>query len=62
MRRASAWIGWALCLCASLAVRAQDYTEDDEMILDLIHEDNAEPESGTEPAAEFLRCNKVMAR
>ncbi|XP_030583789.1 proprotein convertase subtilisin/kexin type 9 [Archocentrus centrarchus] len=62
MRRTSAWIGWALCLCASLAVRAQDYTEDDEMILDLIQKDKAEPETGTEPAAELLRCNKVAWR
>ena len=61
MRRASAWIGWALCLCASLAVCAQDYPEDDEMILDLIREDATQPETGAEPAAEFFRCNKVKA-
>ncbi|XP_072244824.1 proprotein convertase subtilisin/kexin type 9 [Leuresthes tenuis] len=62
MRRASAWIGWALCLCASLAVCAQDYPEDDEMILDLIREDATQPETGAEPAAEFFRCNKAAWR
>ncbi|XP_018525742.1 proprotein convertase subtilisin/kexin type 9 isoform X2 [Lates calcarifer] len=60
MRRTSAWIGWALCLCASLAVSAQNYPEDDEMNLDLIREDGTQPESGAEP--EFLRCNKVAWR
>lgn len=59
MRLTSAWFGWALCLCASLAVSAQDDPEDDEMILDLIREDGTQPETGTEPSAEFLRCNKV---
>ena len=59
MRRAS-WVGWALALlCASSAVCAQDYTEDDVMILDLIREDGTQPETGSEPAAEFLKCNKV---
>uniref|UniRef100_A0A3Q1FCP2 Proprotein convertase subtilisin/kexin type 9 n=1 Tax=Acanthochromis polyacanthus TaxID=80966 RepID=A0A3Q1FCP2_9TELE len=62
MRRTSAWLGWTLCLCASLAVCAQDYTEDDEMILELIREDGTEPETGAEPAAEFLRCNKAAWR
>ncbi|XP_026201151.1 proprotein convertase subtilisin/kexin type 9 isoform X2 [Anabas testudineus] len=62
MRRTSAWVGWALCLCASLAANAQDYPEDDEMILDLIREDGTQPETGTEPAAEFLRCNKAAWR
>ncbi|XP_005923322.2 proprotein convertase subtilisin/kexin type 9 [Haplochromis burtoni] len=62
MRCTSAWIGWALCLCASLAVRAQDYTEDDGMILDLVGEDRTDPETGTDPAAEFIRCNKVAWR
>ncbi|GLD65765.1 proprotein convertase subtilisin/kexin type 9 isoform X1 [Lates japonicus] len=60
MRRTSAWISWALCLCASLAVSAQNYPEDDEMNLDLIREDGTQPESGAEP--EFLRCNKVAWR
>lgn len=59
MRRTSGWIGWALCLCASLTVSAQDYPEDDQMILDLIREDGTQPDTGAEPAAEFLRCNKV---
>ncbi|XP_041861213.1 proprotein convertase subtilisin/kexin type 9 isoform X2 [Melanotaenia boesemani] len=62
MRCAPAWIGWALCLCASLAVCAQDYPEDDEMILDLIREDGTQPETGAVPAAEFLRCNKAAWR
>lgn len=64
MRRTSAWIGWALCLCASLSASAQDYPEgDDDAILDLIREDRtAVPEPGAEPAAEFLRCNKPAWR
>lgn len=59
MRRTPVWVGWALCLCASLAASAQDYPEDDEMIPDLIRDDGTGPETGAEPAAEFLRCNKV---
>ncbi|XP_071343039.1 proprotein convertase subtilisin/kexin type 9 [Trachinotus anak] len=62
MRRTSAWIGWALCLCASLSVGAQDYPEDDEMTLGLIREDGTQPESGAEPAAQLLRCNKAAWR
>ena len=62
MHRTSGWIGWALCLCASLTVSAQDYPETDEMILDLIRGDGTRPETGAEPAADFLRCNKVMKR
>ncbi|KAG8003428.1 Proprotein convertase subtilisin/kexin type 9 [Nibea albiflora] len=61
MRRTCGWIGWALCLCASLTVSAQDYPEDDDMILDLIREDGTQPETGAVPAADFLRCNKVCA-
>lgn len=60
MRRTSGWIGWALCLCASLTVSAPDHHEDDEVILDLIREDGTPPETGAEPAAELLRCNKVI--
>lgn len=61
MHLTSAWVGLALCcLCASLAASAQDYPEDDEMILDLIREDGTQPETGAEPAAEFLKCNKVI--
>lgn len=56
MRRTSAWLGWALCLCASLAAGARDSAEDAEMRLDRIREDGTEPETGTE----FLRCNKVQ--
>uniref|UniRef100_A0A3Q3A3C3 Proprotein convertase subtilisin/kexin type 9 n=1 Tax=Kryptolebias marmoratus TaxID=37003 RepID=A0A3Q3A3C3_KRYMA len=63
MRATSAWIGWALCLCASsAAVCAQDDPEDDELILDLIRDDGTQPESGAEPAAEFLKCNKAAWR
>lgn len=60
MRSTSAWYGWTLCLCASLAASAQDYPEDDEMIVDLIREDGTAPGTGAEPAAEFLKCNKVL--
>lgn len=59
MRRGSRWIGWAICLCASLTVSARDYPEDDGMILDVMREDGTQPETGSEPAAAFLRCNKV---
>lgn len=62
MRRTSGWIGWALCLCASLTVSAQDYPEHDQMILDLIREDGTQPETRAEPAAEYLRCNKAAWR
>ncbi|XP_045905850.1 proprotein convertase subtilisin/kexin type 9 [Micropterus dolomieu] len=62
MRRTSGYIGWVLCLCASLTVSAQDYPEDDKMILDLIREDGTQPKTGAEPAAEFLRCNKAAWR
>ncbi|XP_070817883.1 proprotein convertase subtilisin/kexin type 9 [Chaetodon trifascialis] len=62
MRRTSGWIGWALCLCASLTVSAQDHHEDDEMVLDLIIEDGTPPETGAEPAAELFRCNKAAWR
>ncbi|XP_029285522.1 proprotein convertase subtilisin/kexin type 9 isoform X2 [Cottoperca gobio] len=62
MRRTSAWVGWALCLCTALAASAQDYPEDDKMILDLIREDGTQPETGDEPAAEFLKCNKPSWR
>ncbi|XP_037530232.1 proprotein convertase subtilisin/kexin type 9 [Nematolebias whitei] len=58
-----AWIGWALCLCASsAAVRVQDDPEDDEMILDLIRDDGTQPETGAEPTVEFLKCNKAAWR
>ncbi|KAG7228830.1 hypothetical protein INR49_008608, partial [Caranx melampygus] len=58
MCRTSAWIGWALCLCASLSASAQDYPEDDDPIVDLIRGDR----TVAEPAAEFLRCNKPAWR
>ncbi|KAJ0065345.1 hypothetical protein NL108_007071 [Boleophthalmus pectinirostris] len=62
MRLASVWVGLALCLCASLAVSAQDDPEDEEMILDLIRDDGTQTETGPEPSAEFLRCNKAPWR
>ncbi|KAM4629347.1 proprotein convertase subtilisin/kexin type 9 [Polymixia lowei] len=57
-------ISSALCLCAFmiLAVSAQDYSEEDEMMLDLIRQDATQPEGGTEPSAAFLRCNKPAWR
>nr|XP_019936315.1 PREDICTED: proprotein convertase subtilisin/kexin type 9 [Paralichthys olivaceus] len=62
MRRTSAWtwIGWALCLCASLAVSAPDLTEDEE--LDLTRGDETQPGPAAEPPAELLRCNKAAWR
>ncbi|XP_012721808.2 proprotein convertase subtilisin/kexin type 9 [Fundulus heteroclitus] len=62
MRPISGWIGWALCLCASSAVCAQDYTEDDETVLEAIRDDGHEAETGSEPAAELLKCNKAAWR
>lgn len=58
MRRACAWIGWALCVCASVSVCAQDDPEDDGMI----PEDGTQPErGGAGAAAEFLKSNKVKS-
>uniref|UniRef100_A0AAV2KY16 Proprotein convertase subtilisin/kexin type 9 n=1 Tax=Knipowitschia caucasica TaxID=637954 RepID=A0AAV2KY16_KNICA len=48
-------VGLALCLCASLAVSAQD-----EEVLDFIREDGTE--TGAEASAEFLRSNKASWR
>lgn len=68
MRRSCSWIGRALCLCASLAVSARydagdgGWDWDDDMILDVMREDATQPETGTEPAAAFLRCNKAAWR
>lgn len=62
MRRSCRWICWTLCLCASLALSARDDVGGDsvnDVLLDLMHEDGAVPQTGTEPAASFLRCNKV---
>ncbi|XP_020558603.1 proprotein convertase subtilisin/kexin type 9 isoform X1 [Oryzias latipes] len=59
MRRACAWIGWALCVCASVSVCAQDDPEDDGMI----PEDGTQPErGGAGAAAEFLKSNKAAWR
>lgn len=38
---------------------AGDGDWDDDMILDVMREDGTQPETRTEPAAAFLRCNKV---
>ncbi|XP_029938675.1 proprotein convertase subtilisin/kexin type 9 [Salarias fasciatus] len=62
MHRTSAWLGCALCLCASLVACAQDYPENDEMIPDPVSEDDTQSDTGDEPAAEFLRCNKAAWR
>ncbi|KAF1386096.1 hypothetical protein PFLUV_G00114600 [Perca fluviatilis] len=62
MHLTSAWVGWALCCLWASTTSAQDYPEDDEMILDLIREDGTQPETGAEPAAEFLKCNKAAWR
>lgn len=59
MHRTSAWLGYALCLCASLAVCVQDYPEDDEVIPGLIRQEETGSDNG---AAEFLRCNKAAWR
>lgn len=58
MRRSARWIGWALCLCASLTASAQD----DGALVDLTRGDGTESDTGAESAAEFLRCNKVKER
>lgn len=40
-------------------VCSEDYTEDDDMIISLILQDDTQPESGREPSADFYRCQKV---
>lgn len=57
----SGWIGCALCLCASLVVCAQDHTEEDDMILEMILDDGLQAEAGDAPSAQFLKCNKVRS-
>ncbi|XP_029684392.1 proprotein convertase subtilisin/kexin type 9 isoform X3 [Takifugu rubripes] len=51
------WMGCALCLCASLTGSARDSREDD--IMNLWRENGTQPDTGTEPTAEILKCNKV---
>lgn len=51
------WMGCALCLCASLTGSARDSREDD--IMNLWRENGTQPDTGTEPMAEILKCNKV---
>ncbi|XP_015244958.1 PREDICTED: proprotein convertase subtilisin/kexin type 9 [Cyprinodon variegatus] len=58
----SGWIGCALCLCASLVVCAQDHTEEDDMILEMILDDGLQAEAGDAPSAQFLKCNKAAWR
>ncbi|KAK5930878.1 hypothetical protein CgunFtcFv8_027080 [Champsocephalus gunnari] len=62
MRRTSAWVGWVLCLCTYLAASAQDYPDENEIILDLFREDGTKPEPRAVPTAEFLECNKAAWR
>ncbi|KAK5907306.1 hypothetical protein CesoFtcFv8_005173 [Champsocephalus esox] len=62
MRRTSAWVGWVLCLCTYLSASAQDYPDEDEIILDLFREDGTKPEPRAVPTAEFLKCNKAAWR
>ncbi|TWW57635.1 Proprotein convertase subtilisin/kexin type 9 [Takifugu flavidus] len=52
------WMGCALCLCASLTGSARDSREDD--IMNLWRENGTQPDTGTEPMAEILKCNKAV--
>lgn len=52
-------VGIFLCALVPLAISSEDYTEEEEMIISVIRQDDTQPESGTEPSAEFYRCNKV---
>lgn len=52
-------VGVFLCIFVPLTFSTEDYTEDEEMIISLIRQDDSQPESGTEPSADFYRCNKV---
>lgn len=38
----------------------EDYTEDEEMILSLILQDDTQPEAESRPSAQFYRCTKVL--
>ncbi|KAL4634940.1 proprotein convertase subtilisin/kexin type 9 [Arapaima gigas] len=52
---------WLCVLCvaaAARAVRAEDYTEDEHMIISLILRDDTRPEPAAEPAVPFYRCTK----
>ncbi|KAI1892009.1 hypothetical protein AGOR_G00149580 [Albula goreensis] len=51
-------IAFFLFVSLPFSVWAEDYPEDDDLILSLILQDDTQPESGTEPSADFLRCNK----
>ncbi|TNM87494.1 hypothetical protein fugu_005715 [Takifugu bimaculatus] len=51
-------MGCALCLCASLTGSARDSREDD--IMNLWRENGTQPDPGTEPTAEILKCNKAV--
>ncbi|XP_063056885.1 proprotein convertase subtilisin/kexin type 9 [Engraulis encrasicolus] len=51
-------VGIFLCALVPLAISSEDYTEEEEMIISVIRQDDTQPESGTEPSAEFYRCNK----
>ncbi|XP_035268801.1 proprotein convertase subtilisin/kexin type 9 [Anguilla anguilla] len=47
-----------LCLVLPFTAWAEDYAEDDGLILSVTLQDDTQPEPGTEPTADFLRCNK----
>lgn len=47
-----------LSIFVPFAVTTEDYTEDEELILSLIRQDDSQPEVSTGPSAEFYRCNK----
>ncbi|XP_030626616.1 proprotein convertase subtilisin/kexin type 9 [Chanos chanos] len=42
----------------AVVVCEEDYSEDEEMILSLIRQDDTQPEPGSEPSADFYRCSK----
>lgn len=57
----------ACCLSFLLGLVAvvegdEDYTEDEEMILSLILQDDSQPEADSGPSAQFYRCTKVSSK
>ncbi|KAG5275668.1 hypothetical protein AALO_G00123220 [Alosa alosa] len=55
-------VGALLCMLVPMTLSTEDYTEDEEMIISLIRQDDSQPESGTEQPADFYRCNKDQWR
>ncbi|KAL2089566.1 hypothetical protein ACEWY4_014254 [Coilia grayii] len=51
-------VGVFLCAFFPLIISTEDYTEDEEMIISVIRQDDSQPELGTDPSADFYRCNK----